>query len=92
MSDPACYLVFAPSAEPIVSVAYHAHDPALLGEIPDEVVVPMSSCVMNPGVVVVSYDQVNNVVIVTPVGGGAPLSMIFVGAGATAELEEKDDW
>ncbi len=92
MSDPACYLVFAPSVEPIISAAYHSHDPALLGEIPDEVVVPMSTCVMDPGVVDVSYDQINRVVIVTPVGGGAPLAMVFTGAGAAAELEEKDDW
>lgn len=92
MSDPACYLVFAPSVEPIIGITYHSHDPALLGEIPDEIVVPMSSCVMNPGVVDVSFDQVNNVIIVTPVGGGAPLAMVFTGAGAAAELEEKDDW
>jgi len=92
MATPACYLVFAPSAEPILAVAYHSHSPELLGEIPDELVVPMSTCVMNPGVVDVSYDQVNSVVIVTPVGGGAPLAMVFTGAGAAAELEEKDDW
>lgn len=94
MSDPACYLVFAPSVEPIISAAYHSHDPSLLGEIPDEVVVPMSSCVMNPGVVDVSFDQVNNVIIVTPVGGGAPLAMVFTGAGAAAMMveEKEDDW
>ena len=92
MSDPACYLVFAPSAEPILPVRYHSHTQELLGEIPDEIVVPMSTCVMNPGVVDVSYDQTNRVVIVSPVGGGAPLAMVFVGAGGAAELEEKDDW
>jgi hypothetical protein len=92
MSVPACYLVFAPSVELILPVVYHSHAQELLGEIPDEIVVPMSTCVMNPGVVDVSYDQVNSVVIVTPVGGGAPLAMVFTGAGAAAELEEKDDW
>ena len=94
MSDPACYLVLAPSVEPIIPVVYHSHAPELLGEIIDEVVVPMSTCVMNPGVVDVSYDQVNSVVIVTPVGGGAPLAMVFTGAGAAAMMveEKEDDW
>ena len=94
MSGPACYLVFAPSAEPILPAAYHAHDPAFLGEIPDEIVVPMSTCVMDPGVVDVTYDQVNRVVIVTPVGGGEPLTHVFVGlkSGAEALEAQEDDW
>ena len=94
MSEPACYLVFAPSAEPILPAIYHAHDPAFLGEIPDEIVVPMSTCVMDPGIVDVSYDQVNRVVIVTPVGGGEPLTHVFVGlkAGAVALESKEDDW
>ena len=56
----------------------------------------MSQCVVNPGVVEISFDRDNNVVIITPVGGGAPLSHVFVGLGSAAELEEKDgaadDW
>ena len=56
----------------------------------------MSQCVVDPGVVDITYDQPNNVVIISPVGGGAPLSHVFVGLGAAAELEEKDgatdDW
>lgn len=94
MSDPACYLVFAPSVEPIISLVYHSHAQELLGEIPGEIVVPMSTCVADPGVVDVSFDQVNNVIIVTPVGGGAPLAMVFTGAGAAAMMveEKEDDW
>ena len=94
MSEPACYLVFAPSAEPILPAAYHAHDPAFLGEIPDEIVVPMSTCVMALGVVEVTYDQLNRVVIVTPVGGGEPLTHVFVGlkSGAEALEAKEDDW
>ena len=74
----------------------HAHDPAYLGQYPEGVVVPMSQCVVNPGVVEISFDRDNNVLINTPVGGGAPLSHVFVGLGSAAELEEKDgaadDW
>ena len=94
MSDPVCYLAFAPSAEPILPVAYHAHDPAFLGEIPDEIVVPMGTCVMGPGVLDVTYDQINRVIIVTPVGGGEPLTHVFVGlkAGAVALESKEDDW
>ena len=92
----ACYLVFEPGAGPILPFVMHAHDPAYLGQYPEGVVVPMSQCVVNPGVVEISFDRDNNVLIITPVGGGAPLSHVFVGLGSAAELEEKDgaadDW
>ena len=92
----ACYLMFEPGAGPILPFVMHAHDPAYLGQYPEGVVVPMSQCVVNPGVVEISFDRDNNVVIITPVGGGAPLSHVFVGLGSAAELEEKDgaadDW
>ena len=92
----ACYLVFEPGAGPILPFVMHAHDPAYLGQYPEGVVVPMSQCVVNPGVVEISFDRDDNVVIITPVGGGAPLSHVFVGLGSAAELEEKDgaadDW
>ena len=92
----ACYLVFEPGAGPILPFVMHAHDPAYLGQYPEGVVVPMSQCVVNPGVVEISFDRDNNVVIITPVGGGAALSHVFVGLGSAAELEEKDgaadDW
>ena len=54
----------------------------------------MSTCVMDPGVVDVTYDQLNRVVIVTPVGGGEPLTHVFVGlkAGAEALEAKEDDW
>ena len=92
----ACYLMFEPGAGPILPFVMHAHDPEYLGQYPEGVVVPMSQCVANPGVVEISFDRDNNVVIITPVGGGAPLSHVFVGLGSAAELEEKDgaadDW
>ena len=92
----ACYLMFEPGAGPILPFVMHAHDPAYLGQYPEGVVVPMSQCVVNPGVVEISFDRDNNVLIITPVGGGAPLSHVFVGLGSAAELEEKDgaadDW
>jgi hypothetical protein len=63
-------------------------------EVCDEIVVPMSTCVMDPGIVDVSYDQVNRVVIVMPVGGGEPLTHVFVGlkSGAEALESKEDDW
>ena len=96
MTTPACFLVFEPGAGPILPFVMHAHEPEYLDQYPEGVVVPMSSCVVDPGVVDITYDQPNNVVIISPVGGGAPLSHVFVGLGAAAELEEKDgaadDW
>ena len=93
MIIPACYLVFAPDVAPILPLAYHAHQEYCLGEIPDEIVIPMSSCLANPGVVEISLDQANNIIIVTPVGGGAPLASIFVNNKASAlDEESKAEW
>ena len=90
---PACFLVFAPDVAPILPLAYHAHQEYCLGEIPDEIVIPMSSCLANPGVVEISLDQANNIIIVTPVGGGAPLASIFVNNKSGAiDDEEKKEW
>ena len=54
----------------------------------------MGTCVMDPGVVDVTYDQINRVIIVTPVAGGEPLPHVFVGlkAGAEALESKEDDW
>ena len=93
MSIPACYLVFAPSAAAILPMAYHAHQEYCLGELPDEIIIPMSSCLANPGVVEISLDQANNIIMVTPVGGGAPLASIFVNNRSSAiDEEEKKEW
>lgn len=92
-TPPACYLVFAPDSIPILPLAYHAHDENSLGEIPSEIVIPMGSCLANPGVVEISLDQANNIIIVTPVSGGSPLASIFVNNRATAiSDEEKKEW
>ena len=93
MAIPACYLVFAPSAAPILPMAYHAHQEYCLGEIENEIVIPMASCVVNPGVVNVSLDQTNNIIIISPVDGGNPLASIFVNNRSSAiDEEEKKEW
>ena len=93
MAIPACYLVFAPSAAPILPMAYHAHQEYCLGEIENEIVIPMASCVVNPGVVNVSLDQTNNIIIISPVDGGNPLASIFVNNRASAlDEESKAEW
>ena len=74
-------------------MAYHAHQEYCLGEIENEIVIPMASCVVNPGVVNVSLDQTNNIIIISPVDGGSPLASIFVNNRASAlDEESKAEW
>ena len=74
-------------------MAYHAHQEYCLGEIENEIVIPMASCVVNPGVVNVSLDQTNNIIIISPVDGGNPLASIFVNNRASAlDEESKAEW
>ena len=74
-------------------MAYHAHQEYCLGEIENEIVIPMASCVVNPGVVNVSLDQTNNIIIISPVDGGSPLASIFVNnKSSPADEEEKKEW
>ena len=54
----------------------------------------MASCVVNPGVVNVSLDQTNNIIIISPVDGGkSPLASIFVNnKSSPVDEEEKKEW
>ena len=62
-----------------------------MGDLPDEIVVATSSCLVNPGVVEISYDVAANVIIVTPVGAQSPATSVYVGeADDDGELVEAD--
>ena len=74
-------------------MAYHAHQEYCLGEIENEIVIPMASCVVNPGVVNVSLNQTNNIIIISPVDGrGLPASIFVNNKSSPVDEEEKKEW
>ncbi len=80
-----CELCFLPVVAPetIAEFAYHSHN-GQTGEIPNEIVVGMGQCLVNPGVVTLTYDTVGQVVVESPYV--PPVEKV------TAPAPEADDW